>query len=309
MKRPVDDVCPSCRPKVDPIEDACVCPPLGEPELLTIVAPAVFDECGINLCKVTRIPDCVLAKYPTLAAIDLEVVDIDFGITCEDGSEVEFIPRRPNCIRVKLSNICVKFAVKLLDCHCKILKTLCFSTDYLPPDAEDPDFNDDTNPTSITVDLYAPYGVSYLDCCCDECLPTINFLGLIEDLECRNNSLRQGVNVQALAKIIELNLDEGLAAIGLTLYLKTVYFVQYKIKHCGLCVPPKCIAIEEEVDNACLDFVKGDLLEKSIQPLEVCKRPKSFKDSSKVVDPTPAVAVLDEEEEDCHHKKHCHKCF
>ncbi|MFP4698656.1 MAG: hypothetical protein ACLFMO_08110, partial [Eubacteriales bacterium] len=238
--------------------------------------------------KVTQIPEWVLEKFPTLAAIDVDVIDIDFKVGCPDGSEVNFITRRPNCIRVTLSNICVRFAVKLLDANCTILKTLCISTEYLPPSSEDPDFDEETNPTSITVDLYAPYGVSYIDCF-GECEPAINFLGFVEDLDCRNNSLRQGLNVQALAKVLELNLEEGLAAIGITLYLKTIYFVQYKVCHAGLCVPPKCVPIEEAVEDACLDFVEGDLLEQSIQPLEICQNPKSFKKSFPVEDPTPSV--------------------
>jgi hypothetical protein len=111
----------------------------------------VFDECGINLCKVVQIPEGILNQYPTLAAIDVEVIDIDFNIGNDNGSEVNFIPRRPNCIRVTLSDICVRFAVKLLDADCRILNTLCFSTLYLPPDQDDPDYDPETNPTSVTV--------------------------------------------------------------------------------------------------------------------------------------------------------------
>lgn len=199
-----------------------------------------------------------------------------------------------------LSNICVKFAVKLLDPDCRILKTLCFSTDYLPPDPDDPDFDEETNPSSVTIDLYAPYGLSYKDCY-GKCDPTINFLGFVEDLECRNNSLRQGLNVQALAKVLELDVEEGLAAIGLTLYLKTIYFVQYKIRHAGLCVPPKCVPIEDIADNTCLDFVEGDLLEQSIQPLEICQKPKSFCKSGPVEDPTPSAEQGETDRRRKHH--------
>ena len=43
-----------------------------------------------------------------------------------------------------------------------------------------------------------------------------------------------------------------------------------------------------EAENACLDFVEGDLLEQSIQPLELCCKPKSIKHGFKdVEDPTP----------------------
>ena len=253
--------------------------------------------------KVTEIPPCIVEDLD-YAAIDLEVIDIDFSLLCDKGSKVEFIPRRPNCIRVKLSNICVKFAAKILDANCKILKTFCFSVEYLPCDETDPAFDEETNPVSVTIELYAPYGVSYINtcdchsrCCCDY-IPAINFLGFIEG-EDGNNSVRQGVNVQALAKIIELNTDENLAAIGLTLYLKTIYFVQYKLCHKGLCVPPKCVPVEDVAENACLKFVEGDLLEQSIQPLEICQKPKSFKCSFPVEDPTPAEDVVDEDK----HKK------
>ncbi|PKM51892.1 MAG: hypothetical protein CVV02_04585 [Firmicutes bacterium HGW-Firmicutes-7] len=62
--------------------------------------------------------------------------------------------------------------------------------------------------------------------------------------------------------------------------------------HAGLCVPPKCIAIEEAGD-ACKEFVEGDLLEQSIQPLEVCAKPKTIDpcDFEPVEDPTPTEAV------------------
>jgi hypothetical protein len=81
--------------------------------------------------------------------------------------------------------------------------------------------------------LYAPYGVSYFGEC-KECIPCINYLGFVEGPE-RNNEIRQGIDCQALAKVIELDMDDGCMAVGLTLYLKTVYFIQYRIKHAGLC--------------------------------------------------------------------------
>ncbi len=90
-------------------------------------------------------------------------------------------------------------------------------------------------------------------------------------------------------------------AVGLTLYLKTIYFIQYKIKHAGLCVPPKCVPINPCEDNACLDFVEGDLLEQSIQPLELCTRPKTITPCyEEVEDPTPTEdAATKEECDDC----------
>lgn len=262
---------------------------LGEPKFLPIIAPVVYDECGINLCREVRIPEDIMGDFPTATAIELKVIDIDFNLDKEEGSRVETLSRRPNCVRVRLARLCVKFVAKFLDPNCRVLGERCFEAEYLP-DSDAPSFDEDTNPSSVTVELYAPYGVSYADIH-GLCIPTINFLGFVECPD-RNNDLRQGITAQALAKVVDIDFVSGCVAIGLTIYLKAVYFVQYKIKHAGLCVPPKCIPIEEAAD-ACREFVEGDLLEQSIQPLEVCARPKSFGpcDSDEVEDPTPAEPV------------------
>ena len=46
--------------------------------------------------------------------------------------------------------------------------------------------------------------------------------------------LRQGISAQALAKVVRHDNECGLVALGLTLYLKSIYFVQYRIPHNGL---------------------------------------------------------------------------
>ncbi|WP_105614349.1 hypothetical protein [Vallitalea okinawensis] len=265
-KRHVDDDCILCNDPDNPEKrDPCLCPPLGEPKKLTIVAPVIFDECGINLCKV--IQRDIFKKYEDAASIQLRVIGIDYNIHYgEDGSKVEFIKNRPNCIRITLSHICVKLAVKVLDDRCCIIDTFCIDELFLPCE-DDPEYDEETNPSSITIDLYAPYGVSYIDTC-DECIPTINFLGFIENGEdARNDDLRQGVDSQALAKVVRFDPCRGVVAIGLTIYLKVVYFIQYKIPHDGIAVPPKCEPIYEVTENACKEFVEGDLLEQNILPL------------------------------------------
>lgn len=300
MQRPVAGECSVCNPEPElPIEDACICPPLGEPKHLPIIAPVVFDECGINLCREVKIPERILNCFPTTDAVELKVIDIDFNMEDCDGSKVETLQRRPNCVKVKLSRIVVKFAAKFLDMRCKVLGEECFQVEYLP-ESSSPFYDEDTNPSSVTVELYAPYGVSYFGGCGD-CTPSINFLGFIECPN-RNNALRQGINSQALATVVDLDFSAGCIAIGISIYLKTVYFVQYKIKHAGLCVPPKCIPIEE-CGDACKDFVEGDLLEQSIQPLEVCAKPKTISPCfEEVEDPTPS-----EEDDKDHHRKGRHR--
>lgn len=293
MQRPVSGECAVCNPKPElPIEDACICPPLGEPKYLPVIAPVIFDECGINLCREVKIPERIINAFPTTDTMELKVIDIDFCMEDPCGSKVETLQRRPNCVKVKLSHIMVKFAVKFLDIRCRVLGEDCFQAEYLT-DCDCPQYDEDTNPSSVTVELYAPYGVSYFGGCVD-CIPSINFLGFIECPN-RNNSLRQGIVSQALAKVVDLDFCAGCVAIGISIYLKSVYFVQYRVKHAGLCVPPKCIPIEE-CGDACKDFVEGDLLEQSIQPLEVCTKPKTISPCYEPVeDPTPS-------EEDKHKK-------
>lgn len=297
MQRQFAENCAVCNPNpVSPLTDACVCAPLGEPKLLPIIAPVVFDECGINLCREIKLCEELLEEFPETESIELKVIDIDFNLDKPDGSEVEILTRRPNCVRVRLSKLCVKFAAKLLDARCRVLAEQCIVAKYLP-DSSDPSYDEDTNPSSVTVELYAPYGLSYYEIC-NKCKPTINFLGFVEGPD-GNNTIRQGIAAQALAKVIDIDLSCRCIAVGISIYLKSVYFVQYKIKHAGLCVPPKCIAIEA-AEDACKEFVEGDLLEQSIQPLEVCVRPKTFNpcDQEPVVDPTPA-----QEPEETHKKR------
>ena len=286
FQRPLTGSCPVCdTDAIDPASDACICPPLGEPNNLTIVAPVVFDECGINLCQVIELPESILAQE-NVDTIELKVIDIDFNI-CDGSSSVQTLTRRPNCVRVFLTDITISLVARLLDINCRVLDEVCFEVDFLPSDDQDPGFDPQTNPTSISVDLYTPYGVSY--CSLENCgEATINFLGFIEE-DGRNNDLRQGIGAQALAKIVNLDLESGLAAVGLTIYFKVIYFVQYKIPHKGLCVPPKCLPAEEAA-SACIEFVEGDLLEQSIQPLELCCPPKTICSGRRkpVTDPTPA---------------------
>lgn len=224
----------------------------------------IFDECGINLCKVGQ-RDIAL-NYPEAAGAEVTIADIDFNINCKDGSKIEFIKDRPSCCRVTLSNICVKFTVKVLDDRNQIMDTFCIDELYLPEET-DPEHDEETNPSSVVVDLYAPYGVSYIDTC-DEFIPTLNCLGFIENGKADgNNGLRQGINTQAMAKIVKADMDRGIIAMGLTIYLKVVYFVQYKMPHLGMAVPPKCEPTSIVPENSCKDFVDGDLLELNICPL------------------------------------------
>ena len=320
-------VCDVCNPTaVAPKDDICVCPPIGEPKCLNMLAPVVFDESGINLCRIIDVKhlvdvcnpkeECVpctdylfgnLTKRDLKNAedIQLQVVDIDFNFICPDSnrySEIRPPKDKPNCSRLTLKDIDVTLGVKILNDKCRVIKEGFMVVRYLPP-VDSCGFDEETNPSSVTLDLYTPYGVSYSPenpCGCNKLVPTVNFIGFVENQNlhnwrcgcpcgpdgsvnhrhgCReygpNNSVRQGISAQALAKVISN--DDGVIAVGLTLYIKVIYQVQYKVPHAGLVVPPKFEAISAREQNNCLKFVEGDLLEQSIRPLEVGVSSKTIK--------------------------------
>jgi hypothetical protein len=273
------DCCPTCPPYTpaspchcnpapnENCKDICVNPPVGQPKSLTLLAPVVFDECGLNLCKVVqRNVFC----NPEIASIRLRVIDIDFNMGRGDhSSHIETLRSRPSCSRITLSGIRVKLAVTVLDRCQNVLDTFIMVEEYLPACQDDPCYDEEANPCSLCMELYTPYGLSYLSQ--DPPCPTINYFGMEEMGACGmgNNSLRQGVGAQALAKVVRFDPEDGVVAIGLTIYLKSIYFVQYRVPHEGLAVPPKCDAIVDQCD-ACKDFVEGDLLSLNLKPLDFC---------------------------------------
>ncbi|MGL4736426.1 MAG: hypothetical protein ACRCW2_03120 [Cellulosilyticaceae bacterium] len=315
FKTPNAGVCDICKPNCEAseVERIAICPPVGEPKLLTLMAPVVFDECGLNLCRVFSVDQLVdVCEGPTPRTTDilfdgitsrdlknatnvqLQVVDVDFNFVCPTGcrySEMRPAKNTPNMTRVTLRDLDVTFAVKLLDCSCRVFKEGMMTLRYLPCE-ECPGYDEDTNPSSVTFDLYTPYGISYAPenpAGCNKLVPTINYVGFVENQHCQgcdcegtvyktfeaNNSLRQGISAQALATVI--GSDDECFAVGVTLYIKAVYFVQYKFCHEGLCVPPKFTAADRNQTSSCVEFCKGNLLEQSITPLSVCTEPKTTK--------------------------------
>ena len=302
------DMCHPTEAKVSPLEAAATCPPIGEPKLLTMMAPVVFDECGINLCRTVcvddlqdvcsgeprKTPDIIfsgLTKCDLLNAnkLQLQVVDIDFNFVDPCGcrfSEIQPAKNKANLTRITLKDIDVTFAVTVLDDRCRVTNQGMMTVRYLGDERSDY-YDSCTNPSSICFDLYTPYGLAFAPenpLGCNKLVPTINFLGYVNSQhgygEAQNpqglfefpvnNTLQQGIDAQALAKVVAYG--DQCFVIGLTLCIKSVYFVQYKFKHEGLTIPPKLKPIDgDENSSNCLDFVCGDLLETSIKPLEVGK--------------------------------------
>ncbi len=243
--------------------DVCINPQCGEPDFLTILAPVVYDEIGINICRTVDLPDTVPTTFPTAVYASAEVIDITFDATGTTPVTIEPISGRPNCYEVTLTNLSVTYAVKLYDCCQRLLTTITL-TDvlYLPP-ATDASFDADTNPTSVTLNLFAPYGVVYTGGVVTT--PALNVVGF----STTNSQLEQGLNLMGIPKVLDLDIAGGTITIGLTLIVKSIYFTQYQIPHNGKAIVSKG-SISSSEDNLCLDFVKGSLLDRNIKPLEVC---------------------------------------
>ena len=206
FKAPNAGVCDICHPcdTMTKLEATAMCPPIGEPKCLTMMAPVVFDEAGINLCRVFAIDDLLdVCERPSnrttdilfdgLTKCDLEnantiqlhVVDIDFNFICPETcrfSEIRPSKNTPNLSRVVLRDIDVTLSVSIMDSTCRVCKEGMLTLRYLPSE-NCPGFSEETNPSNIAFDLYTPYGISYAPenpAGCNKLVPTINFIGLVE---------------------------------------------------------------------------------------------------------------------------------
>ena len=242
--------------------DVCTDPICGEPDCLTVLAPVVYDELGINLCRNVPLETAV----PNIDRISVQVMDIAFGPGtegCEPGAAP--IPGRPNCCLVTLTDLQVTFFVTLYDCTGKILDTQTLSAVYLPGDPSSPDYaymDEDTNPDCVELEIFAPYGTAR------EAGPYGRAIVHAIGFGSGSTGLHQGLNLIAIPKVLCFCPEDSSVTIGLSVLLKTVYFSQYRIPHKGRAVVPKACTRPTD-DTICLDFVCGDLLDLSIKPLEL----------------------------------------
>lgn len=244
--------------------DVCINPQCGEPQFLTVLAPVVYDQLGINICRTFDLPETVPTTFPTAVYASAEVIDITFLDTGTTSVTVEPITSRPNCYEITLTNLSVTFAIKYYDCCKRLLGTIEVSDIvYLPPLTTDEGYDEDTNPTSLVINLFAPYGVVYTGG--DVASPTINVIGF----STTNSSINQGLNLMAIPKVIALDIIEGTITIGLTLIVNSIYYTHYQLPHNGKAIISKGSTSQTE-DSLCIDFVNGNLLDRNIKPLEVC---------------------------------------
>lgn len=243
--------------------DVCANPICGSPKLLGIMAPVIYDEIGINLCASFPLETDIPTTYPTAVSATAKVINITYP-TGDEGVTIEAIAGRPNCYVVTLTRLTVTFAVNLYDDNCRLVGTIYTTAEYLPAETE-PTYDEDTNPSSVELEIFAPYGVSYETGTPPETpTPVLNYMGF----EQTNNYVRQGLNIYGIAKALNFELDDSTITVGLTLVLQSLYFSGYRVENAGRINTPKGSIITPDNTN-CMKFVAGDLLDLAIKPLEL----------------------------------------
>lgn len=246
--------------------DVCAAPVCGEPTVLSLMAPLIYDEIGINLCTTFDLGVDIATTYPTVTSASVRVIDATYEIGPE-GVQVEALTGRPNCYVVTLSDITVLFAMDLFDAAGRLVATIFPTAVYLPPSTTAPTYDEDTNPVSVELEIFAPYGFSY-DTTGATPTPVINFIGFAQD----SNFVRQGINLYGMAKLLDFSTDESTATVGLTLVLQSLYFAGYRVESAGKIDTPKGSILAPE-NSDCMRFVAGDLLNLAIRPLDLGELP------------------------------------
>lgn len=243
--------------------DVCVDPICGEPDVLSLMAPLIYDEIGINLCatftSTVVLPAGATVDNASIRAINATFTDGAGGVT------IAPIPGRPNCTEVTMTDITVQFALNLYDANCNLITTTYPTAVYLPPGTDAETYDADTNPNTVTLELFTPYGVSY-DTTVDPPTPVINYVGFSET----NDTVSQGLNMYTRAKLLDFDITGTIATltVGLTFIIQSLYFAGYKVKSEGKLDTPKGSLITPE-NSDCMRFVAGELLDLAIKPLDL----------------------------------------
>lgn len=242
--------------------DVCRTPICGFADYLGLFAPVIYDEIGINLCAAFDLGVDILTTYPTASSASAQIIDISYSYGA-GNVQIGNLTGRPNCYSVTLSNLTVQFAVSIYDDACRLLDTIFVTGLYLPSDTTAATYNEDTNPSAVTLDIFAPYGVAYnaADATFTAALNNIGFLAT-------DNVVRQGLNLYGVPKVLNFDVEDSTITMGITLVLQSLYFAGYKVKNAGrIDIPKGCIAPVET--SQCLKFVEGDLLNLAIKPLNI----------------------------------------
>ncbi len=242
--------------------DVCATPIIGDPNLLGVMAPLIYDEIGINLCTSVALEEDIIATYPTANSASVSVVNLDYEYG-EGNVQIESLTSRQNCCLITLSDITVTFAIRVYDCCCRLLGTLYPTALYLPSDTAAPTYDEDTNPSSVELELFTPYGFSY-DVTGAAPTPVINPITFAQG----SNAATQGVNLFANAKLLDFDTEDSTVTVGVTFVLQSLYYVGYKVPSAGKIDIPKGSIIPVD-DSECRRFVAGELLNLAIKPLDL----------------------------------------
>ncbi len=252
-------------PDCDVCLDVCTTPICGTPDALLLYAPVVYDCIGINLCRQVPLGVVLPTTYPTAAYATAEVIDLT-----ATTATITPITNRPNCYNVELSGLTFTVIIRLFDCCQRLLATLPLTdVTYLPAATTDPNYNEDTNPTDVTLQLYAPYGPAYTVTPAGgtdpaTAVPTLIFNGQTV----ARSPQTQGIQSVAVAKVLNLDATDSTISLGLTLYVYSIYDSFYNFYGATRGSIPKgnLSTVEESV---CMNFVRGSLLDRNIKPLEL----------------------------------------
>lgn len=245
--------------------DVCKNPICGSPDELSLYAPLIYDQIGINLCAAFPVGVDISAVYPAATNATASIIDVSYSYG-NNNVVINQIPGRPNCYSVTLSNLSVTFAVSLYDENCRLIATIYPTATYLPSDTTAATYDEDVNPASVELEIFSPYGVSYnrQEGAAQEYTPALNYIGFLSS----DNGITQGLNLYAIPKVIDLDTITDEITIGLSLILQSLYYSGYKVKSEGKIVTPKgSIASQENSDE--IKFVCGNLLNLAIKPLDL----------------------------------------
>lgn len=245
---------------IDECVDVCTTPNCGEPYVLNAVIPVIYDEIGINVCRSFSVAP-YLTTYPSTAYIEAEVVSLNNPAGTTTPISITQIPNRPRCYEINLINLNATFVLKFYDHYKRLLGTETINDIlYLPPTAATPGYDPDTNPTGVTLELFAPYGISYGT---STASPNLNFVGLLQT----NQGITQGLNMFAIPKVLDFDTMSETITVGLTVIVNSIYYAQYRLPHDGKVIVPKGELTGSD-ESVCMNFVSGDLLDRNIKPLE-----------------------------------------
>ncbi len=242
--------------------DVCTNPICGSPDYLGVFAPLIYDQIGINLCTTFDLGVDIATAYPTATNTWVQIVDISYTYG-EGNVEIEQLAGRQNCYGVTLSNLTVQLAIYIYDSACRLLDTVYQTVVYLPSDTTAATYDEETNPSSVELVIFAPYGVSYNEDGGAFTLALNNVAFLSTD-----NYVRQGLNLYGYPKVLDFDTDDNTLTVGLTLVLQSLYFAGYKVPNAGKINTPKGSIVPPE-ESQCIRFVAGDLLDLAIRPLEL----------------------------------------